>query len=136
MNLVAAIAVGVCCALGAATVTGSMPRRQANAGAPTWLAADRTRAATWLQQAGVGVGPSSFVWGCVLAGACAVMMLPWLVLVALTARPGAFRDFYRSSGGVLTLLVAGVLTAVGVIALGRLAREPVEVRPLATEDRA
>ena len=64
------------------------------------------------------------------------LSVPWLVLVALTARPGAFRDFYRSPGGVLTLLVAGVLTAVGVIALGRLAREPVEVRPFATEDRA
>src|SRR6185295_14026300 len=33
----------------------------------------------------------------------AVMVLPWLVLVALTARPGAFRDFYRSSGGVVTI---------------------------------
>lgn len=296
MNLVAAIAVGVGCALAAATVTGSMPRRRANADAPRRLAAHRARAATWLQQAGVGVGPSSFVWGSVLAGACAVMVtaaltgsifvalvpgiavallprayfgrrrrarlrevqrawpdglrdilasitaglsltqavtnlastgppalriafarfpelarvvgtgpalellkedladatsdrvievlvlaqerggsivreiledlvsattrdiklldeidteslesrinaravmvLPWLVLVALTARPGAFRDFYRSPGGVLTLLVAGVLTAVGVIALGRLAREPVEVRPFATEERA
>jgi tight adherence protein B len=66
----------------------------------------------------------------------AVMVLPWLVLVALTARPGAFRDFYRSPGGVVTLLVAGALTAVGAVALGRLAREPVEVRPFATEDRA
>jgi tight adherence protein B len=296
VNLVAAIAVGVGCALAAAAVTGSMPRRRANADAPRRLAANRARAATWLQQAGVGVGPSSFVWGSVLAGACAVMVtaaltgsifvalvpgiavallprayfgrrrrarlrevqrawpdglrdilasitaglsltqavtnlastgppalriafarfpelarvvgtgpalellkedladatsdrvievlvlaqerggsivreiledlvsattrdiklldeidteslesrinaravmvLPWLVLVALTARPGAFRDFYRSRGGVLTLLVAGLLTTVGVIALGRLAREPVEVRPFATEDRA
>jgi len=296
VNLVAAIAVGVGCALAAATVTGTMPRRRANAGAPRRFAAHRARADTWLQQAGVGVGPSSFACGSVLAGACAVMVtaaltgsifvalvpgvavallprayfgrrrrarlrevqrawpdglrdilasitaglsltqavtnlastgppalrvafarfpelarvvgtgpaldlikedladatsdrvievlvlaqerggsivreilqdlvsattrdiklldeidteslesrinaravmvLPWLVLVALTARPGAFRDFYRSPGGVLTLLVAGVLTAVGVIALGRLAREPVEVRPFATEDRA
>jgi len=64
----------------------------------------------------------------------AVMVLPWLVLVALTARPRRLPDFYRSPGGVVTLLVAGVLTAVGVIALGRLAREPVEVRPFATED--
>jgi tight adherence protein B len=65
----------------------------------------------------------------------AVMILPWLVLVALTARPGAFRDFYRSSGGVVTLAVAGVLTAVGVTVLSRLAREPVEARPLARERR-
>ena len=40
----------------------------------------------------------------------AVVVLPWLVLVALTARPGAFRDFYRSGGGVVTLLLgAGAL---------------------------
>jgi tight adherence protein B len=63
----------------------------------------------------------------------AVMVLPWFVLVALTARPGAFRDFYRSSSGVVTLVLAGLLTAVGVIALSRLAREPVEARPFATE---
>ena len=44
----------------------------------------------------------------------------------LTARPGAFRDFYRSGGGVVTLVVAGVLTAVGVAVLGRLGREPIE----------
>jgi tight adherence protein B len=62
----------------------------------------------------------------------AVMVLPWLVLVALTARPGAFRDFYRSPGGVVTLLVAGALTAFGVVALGRLVREPIETRPFAT----
>src|SRR4029077_14584423 len=49
-----------------------------------------------------------------------VVVLPWFVLVALTARPGAFRDFYRSGGGVLTLVVAGVLTAIGVAVLGRL----------------
>ena len=30
----------------------------------------------------------------------AVVVLPWFVLVALTARPGAFRDFYQSGGGV------------------------------------
>jgi tight adherence protein B len=63
----------------------------------------------------------------------AVMVLPWFVLVALTARPGAFRDFYRSSSGVVTLVLAGLLTAVGVIALSRLAREPVEARPFAAE---
>jgi len=30
----------------------------------------------------------------------AVLVLPWLVLVALTVRGGAFRDFYESPGGV------------------------------------
>jgi len=58
----------------------------------------------------------------------AVVVLPWLVLVALTARPGAFRDFYQSGGGVVTLVVAGVLTAIGVAVLGRLGRDPIETR--------
>lgn len=58
----------------------------------------------------------------------AVVVLPWFVLVALTARPGPFRDFYRSTGGVATLLVAAVLTAVGMVFLGRLGRDEVEER--------
>jgi tight adherence protein B len=62
----------------------------------------------------------------------AVMVLPWCVLVALTARPGAFRSFYRSSGGVATLVLAGILTMVGVAILGRLGREPIEPRPFAS----
>ncbi len=62
----------------------------------------------------------------------AVVVLPWLVLVALTARPGPFRDFYRSAGGAVTLLVAVVLTAVGVLVLSRLGREPTEERVLNT----
>jgi hypothetical protein len=39
----------------------------------------------------------------------AVVVLPWLVLVALTARAGPFRDFYRSSGGLVTLVLADAL---------------------------
>jgi tight adherence protein B len=57
-----------------------------------------------------------------------VVVLPWFVLVALTARPGPFRAFYRSPGGVVTLLVAAVLTAIGVLVLGRLGKEPGEQR--------
>jgi tight adherence protein B len=57
-----------------------------------------------------------------------VVVLPWLVLVVLTARPGPFRDFYRTSGGVATLVVAAVLSAIGVLVLGRLGREPEEER--------
>lgn len=58
----------------------------------------------------------------------AVVVLPWLVLVALTAKPGPFRAFYRSSGGFVTLLVAAVLTVAGMFVLGRLARDEVEER--------
>jgi tight adherence protein B len=61
----------------------------------------------------------------------AVVVLPWLVLLALTIRPGEFRDFYRTPGGVLTVLVAGVLSAVGVLVLGRLGREQPEERVFA-----
>jgi tight adherence protein B len=64
----------------------------------------------------------------------AVVVLPWLVLVALTARAGAFRDFYQSGGGVLTLIIAGILTAIGVAVLGRLGRDPIETR-IFTSDR-
>jgi tight adherence protein B len=65
----------------------------------------------------------------------AVVILPWLVLVALTARPGPFRDFYRTSGGAVTLVVAALLTIVGVLVLGRLGREPVETRVLGAAAR-
>jgi tight adherence protein B len=58
----------------------------------------------------------------------AVVVLPWLVLIVLTARAGPFRDFYRSSGGVVTLLVAAGASAAGVLTLGRLGREPDEPR--------
>ena len=57
-----------------------------------------------------------------------VVVLPWFVLVALTARPGPFREFYRSGGGLVTLLVAACLSAVGVVVLGRLARDAGEQR--------
>ena len=294
MNIVAALCIGVCCALIVATLTGAMPtRRRARS---TWWARRREHVATWMQQAGVGVGPAPFVGGSVLAGAFAllataaltgsvfvalvpavavallprayfgrrrtarlrevqrawpdglrdvlasitaglsltqavttlaatgpaplriafarfpelarvigtgpalelvkedladatsdriievlilaherggaivreiledlvtatsrdlklideieteglemrinaraVMVLPWLVLVALTARPGAFRDFYRSSGGVVTIALAGLLTAIGVLVLSRLARDPVESRPFAGDSPA
>jgi tight adherence protein B len=62
-----------------------------------------------------------------------VVLLPWLVLVALTARPGPFRAFYRSPGGAVTLALAGVLTLVGVVVLGRLGREQSEPRVFGPE---
>lgn len=57
-----------------------------------------------------------------------VVVLPWLVLVMLTARPGPFRAFYRSGGGVATLILAAVLSAIGLAVLSRLGKEPVEER--------
>jgi len=58
----------------------------------------------------------------------AVVVLPWFVLVALTARPGPFRDFYRSSGGFVTLVVAACFTAVGMFLLSRLGKDEDEER--------
>ena len=58
----------------------------------------------------------------------AVVVLPWFVLVALTARAGPFRDFYRSSGGLVTLVIAACLTGVGMFFLGRLGRDEDEER--------
>lgn len=59
-----------------------------------------------------------------------VFVLPWLVLVALTASPGAFRDFYRSPGGLLVVGVAAAASLLGSWLVGRLARDPVEPRVL------
>ena len=69
----------------------------------------------------------------------AVLVLPWAVLVALTLRPGPFRDFYQSTAGVLVLLGAAVLSALGATWLGRLGRQPAEPRvfaPLAVDEAA
>jgi tight adherence protein B len=60
----------------------------------------------------------------------AVFVLPWLVLLLLTAQPGHFRDFYQSPAGLLVVLVAGALSLAGIAILGRLATEPVEERVL------
>jgi len=61
----------------------------------------------------------------------AVLVLPWLVLVALTAHAGPFRDFYRSTGGVLVVGAAGLLSVAGSWWLGRLGRQPDEPRVFA-----
>jgi tight adherence protein B len=56
----------------------------------------------------------------------AVLVLPWFVLVALTIRGGAFRDFYASGAGLLVVVAGGVLSAVGSVwirHLGRLEQE-------------
>jgi tight adherence protein B len=58
----------------------------------------------------------------------AVVVLPWAVLVVLTAQEGPFRDFYRGPGGVATLLVGAAMSAVGLAVLGRLAADRPEPR--------
>ncbi len=61
----------------------------------------------------------------------AVLVLPWFVLVALTLRAGPFRDFYRSTAGMLVVGAAGMLSALGAWWLGRLGAQPMEPRVFA-----
>lgn len=58
----------------------------------------------------------------------AVLVLPWVVLVALTIRAGPFRDFYQSGGGLLVVLAGGVLSAFGYFLIARLGRTQHERR--------
>lgn len=57
-----------------------------------------------------------------------VFVLPWLVLVAMTSRSGAFRDFYASSLGVAVAVVGGVMSLVGVVIASKLASHAPEPR--------
>jgi tight adherence protein B len=57
-----------------------------------------------------------------------VFVLPWLVLVAMTARSGAFREFYASSLGVAVAVVGGVMSLIGVVIASRLGSQPPEPR--------
>jgi tight adherence protein B len=66
----------------------------------------------------------------------AVFVLPWLVLVAITLRPGPFRDFYTSPAGVAVVLLCGVLSGIGILLVSRLAAEPEEPRVLGGASRA
>jgi tight adherence protein B len=58
----------------------------------------------------------------------AVLVMPWLVLVALTLRDGPFRAFYQSSAGVLVVVVAAALSVVGSWWINRLGRAHEEQR--------
>lgn len=57
-----------------------------------------------------------------------VFVLPWVVLVAMTARSGAFRDFYSSSAGLLVVAIGGVMSLIGVVIASRLGSQPPEPR--------
>lgn len=64
----------------------------------------------------------------------AVFVLPWLVLVAMTARPGPFRDFYATRIGLVVIAVGGVLSVAGSVLVSRLGRTPDEPRVLGTSE--
>ncbi len=60
----------------------------------------------------------------------AVFMLPWLVLVALTFRPGPFRSFYASPAGLVVVAIGAGLSLFGMSVISRLSRAPDEPRVL------
>jgi tight adherence protein B len=58
----------------------------------------------------------------------AVLILPWLVLLALTVRAGAFRDFYETGAGLLVVVVGVAMSGLGAWWIGRLGRTAGEQR--------
>lgn len=60
-----------------------------------------------------------------------VFVLPWMVLVAMTARSGAFREFYSSSAGILVASIGAVMSLAGVALASRLGAQPDELRVFA-----
>jgi tight adherence protein B len=57
-----------------------------------------------------------------------VFVLPWLVLVVMTMRSGAFREFYSTSVGILVVVVCGVMSLVGMAVATRIGAQPEEPR--------
>jgi len=59
-----------------------------------------------------------------------VFILPWLVLVAMTARDGPFREFYATPLGLAVIALGGVMSLGGAWLVSRLGRTPEEPRVL------
>jgi tight adherence protein B len=57
-----------------------------------------------------------------------VFVIPWLVLIFMTVRPGPFREFYQSVAGGFVVLIGGAASMFGMWLVGRLGREPDEPR--------
>lgn len=59
-----------------------------------------------------------------------VGVIPWLLLVYLTASQGAYRTFYQTGTGRLVVLGAGIWWAMGLIVLRTIKKRDTEVRVL------
>ncbi len=59
-----------------------------------------------------------------------VFVLPWLVLIALTAMTPAYREFYASPAGFVVVLLGAVLSGFGILLVSLLGKEPQEERVL------
>lgn len=60
----------------------------------------------------------------------AVFVLPWLVLLLLTSREGFFREYYRSPGGLVVVLIGALMSLGGLWIVTHLSREHIERRVL------
>ena len=57
-----------------------------------------------------------------------VFVLPWFVLIAITAQEGPFRAFYSSRTGVTVALAGGLMSLLGIAIASRLGSQPTEPR--------
>lgn len=57
-----------------------------------------------------------------------VFVLPWLVLVVMTMRSGAYREFYSTPMGIFVVVVCGLMSLVGMAVAGRIGAQPQEPR--------
>lgn len=60
-----------------------------------------------------------------------VFVLPWIVLVTMTSRSGAFREFYSTSAGIAVVVLGGVMSLIGIWIASRLGGHPEEPRVFA-----
>lgn len=59
-----------------------------------------------------------------------VGVIPWLLLVYLTASQGAYRTFYQTGTGRLVVLAAGIWWAMGLVVLRAIKKRDAEIRVL------
>ena len=59
-----------------------------------------------------------------------VFVLPWLVLIALTAMTPAYREFYGTAAGLVVVLFGAALSGLGIFLVSLLSKEPQEERVL------
>lgn len=57
-----------------------------------------------------------------------VFVLPWVVLVAMTARAGPFREFYGTPAGIAVVIGGGILSLLGLFIASKLGASPPEPR--------
>lgn len=60
-----------------------------------------------------------------------VFVMPWIVLITITSRSGAFREFYSSTAGLTVVVIGGVMSLLGIWIASRLSSQPEEPRVFA-----